>query len=692
MKKFNTLFVLLLIVSMGFAQVTISPKQISSEQINSKRISLLRDTNVGLTTVQDAEKMQFVPNEQPALFSDEFEAVSFVDLPSAVKTVRSLRNNLTVWYAPPTGTLFQGFSRNFYMFNQLRLHTPAFTPVIYTPLANQAGTTFTWTFANDANTPIDSDFVGANGVLSLASGISRAGTTQAFALPKATATVGSTTASYVLGQNVVAGRISRGAYVGRTTTNDGTAFTGRQEFTPLTLANLWFRQPNNANALLDLNGFAFTSTVSNANGPVRAFKQIIPRLVSPLYVESMSILAYSTGTTVPAGGVLRMELFYLNNDGSLGERIGGATTSQFVPTLSATQGVFAFDVRNNPIVIGTEADVAVVISGFNATWNFGIYVGQADPGHSFRLHGDNLVPHTIVYQDTNIPAVEMYIQFNAIFNCLMPVDNSVVVKFPANGGWGITGTDEAEEYTNSYYIHSSFNFADVLNDVGLETPDWVDEVRFNAELFDDQNILMLFFSAEALPAGVFYRSGEVTLSLYGVSMTIPVVQERAWVAVTNITDVPTSATIGVPLPLTGTVNPENATFQNIVWSIANAGTTGAMIIGNDFFAISSGNALITATIEDGVAMGTNYTQGFFIAVSEQETSLTTLETNPLRAWTQNGLLHISGLTFGEMLNIYSVTGTLVYQGLAVGSEIEISLNMRGVYVIHSGGNTIKVVL
>ena len=80
----------------------------------------------------------------------------------------------------------------------------------------------------------------------------------------------------------------------------------------------------------------------------------------------------------------------------------------------------------------------------------------------------------------------------------------------------------------------------------------------------------------------------------------------------------------------------------------------------------------------------------FTVIGYADTGLTTPEINPLRTWTQSGLLHISGLTSGEMLSIYSVTGALIYQGRAVSSEVQIPLNAQGVYIIRSGGNAVKV--
>ena len=66
---------------------------------------------------------------------------------------------------------------------------------------------------------------------------------------------------------------------------------------------------------------------------------------------------------------------------------------------------------------------------------------------------------------------------------------------------------------------------------------------------------------------------------------------------TDITNLLTAATVGVPLTLTGTISPVNATYQNIVWSVSNPGMTGASISGNTFNTTAAGKAIVTATVE-----------------------------------------------------------------------------------------------
>jgi uncharacterized protein YjdB len=93
----------------------------------------------------------------------------------------------------------------------------------------------------------------------------------------------------------------------------------------------------------------------------------------------------------------------------------------------------------------------------------------------------------------------------------------------------------------------------------------------------------------------------------------------SFVAVTGISGVPTSGTVGT-LTLAGTVEPANATNKTIVWSLQSAGTTGASVSGNTLTATAAGTATVRATITNGTAAGTNYTKDFPISISAGSSS------------------------------------------------------------------------
>ncbi|MCL2068032.1 MAG: SUMF1/EgtB/PvdO family nonheme iron enzyme [Treponema sp.] len=92
--------------------------------------------------------------------------------------------------------------------------------------------------------------------------------------------------------------------------------------------------------------------------------------------------------------------------------------------------------------------------------------------------------------------------------------------------------------------------------------------------------------------------------------------DPVFVAVTSITGVPTGGVKEEPLTLTGTVNPGNATNKTIVWSVKTPGTTGADISGNTLTTTNSGTVEVTATITNGIAEGTDFTDDFTITIHD----------------------------------------------------------------------------
>jgi len=99
-----------------------------------------------------------------------------------------------------------------------------------------------------------------------------------------------------------------------------------------------------------------------------------------------------------------------------------------------------------------------------------------------------------------------------------------------------------------------------------------------------------------------------------------------YLPVSDITGVPTTAAVGTPLTLTGTVVPANAMDKVIVWSVKSAGTTGATISGNVLSTTAEGTATVTATIANGTAPGVAYTKDFAIAVKAPVTAIRSAQT------------------------------------------------------------------
>jgi hypothetical protein len=90
-----------------------------------------------------------------------------------------------------------------------------------------------------------------------------------------------------------------------------------------------------------------------------------------------------------------------------------------------------------------------------------------------------------------------------------------------------------------------------------------------------------------------------------------------FVAVTDITpNFPLKAEVGEELFLDGYVNPADASYIDIVWSIKDIGTTRATLKDGVLTTKAKGAVVVTATIKSGRALGTDYTQNFTIEIGD----------------------------------------------------------------------------
>ena len=112
--------------------------------------------------------------------------------------------------------------------------------------------------------------------------------------------------------------------------------------------------------------------------------------------------------------------------------------------------------------------------------------------------------------------------------------------------------------------------------------------------------------------------------------TFEITVTESHIPVTNITGIPTELTLETQIPYTfnPTVIPSSATYQSIVWTVKSQGTTGATINNQTFTATATGTAIITATIANGLAMGTPYTKDFTITVNSNFVPVTNITNVP----------------------------------------------------------------
>lgn len=526
MKKIYGFFILSLACMSVHAQVK-SSRLIDNSLLKSKntRTELLSSKKASRSTVSQAVEVA----------NFDYAVGNFSSIKAAVRARIVAADTISTSYGRPDGAFFEGYTRDYKAYSALYMHSPAITTVDYSPWASDNAAKFSWAY-NGGSFAAITDPMDTDGTLHFSADITPDGYISY--MPKVTATTSYDDASFVIGQGVTKQYLLAGS-VSRSATADGTLFAGVNELSAMTLCNMHENKPKSGNLYGSVSSTAFYSPAySTTAGACKGFMQIIPKLASPFYMESTSMLAYEVGgTAVPAGGVMKIQFYYLNTDGSLGELIGESTTKEFVKTYS-TQGAFIFKFQkeedgfliDSPITLGTKAPIAVLVTGFDATWNFrALFGANKTLGSSYTLHGDNLSASTFGYSNAaTTPSTDLYLQYNGMFNCLALADSEQTIAFPGEGGWGVTGHDDKGAAYNDVALFSSYNLDKDLTDVWVESaPTWVTGLDTTTTYFADYNIVEFYFKAEALPAGVNSRSGEIVVSSYGVSAKIPVTQSAS---------------------------------------------------------------------------------------------------------------------------------------------------------------------
>jgi uncharacterized repeat protein (TIGR02543 family) len=104
------------------------------------------------------------------------------------------------------------------------------------------------------------------------------------------------------------------------------------------------------------------------------------------------------------------------------------------------------------------------------------------------------------------------------------------------------------------------------------------------------------------------------------STNINIVIAEGFIAVTGIAGVPETGTTGQPVSLNGAVvEPANAGYSAIVWTVADAGgtlVTNESISNGTFTPAHGGTLKLTGTIENGLAVGADFVREFTIVIDD----------------------------------------------------------------------------
>jgi endo-1,4-beta-xylanase len=119
---------------------------------------------------------------------------------------------------------------------------------------------------------------------------------------------------------------------------------------------------------------------------------------------------------------------------------------------------------------------------------------------------------------------------------------------------------------------------------------------------------------------------------YTKDFAIAIAPADTFVAVTDISGVPTGATAGAEADLSyAEVAPSNADNKTIAWSVKDPGGTGvttAGIVNGKFTPTAAGTLTLTATIANGKAQGENYAKDFTIVIAPAFVAVTGISNVP----------------------------------------------------------------
>ena len=216
-----------------------------------------------------------------------------------------------------------------------------------------------------------------------------------------------------------------------------------------------------------------------------------------------------------------------------------------------------------------------------------------------------------------------------------------------------------------------------------------------------KNFILKFSDNESLTQAMTGEGATLTASVSSGSWKV--YDGETYTDVTIVAG--SSATVNYYTVKYRVVNGDGAFDSNI------SATCNGSVIATDAVVLSGSTVTITAAGADpdkntytyawsGTATGTDasYTTTVEATVDAICTvtgsSITNAENpqfvNPLKAWTNNGILHVSGLTEGKVWNLYNASGALVKQGVADSDVVTISLELSGMYIIQSEGKTLKL--
>jgi autotransporter-associated beta strand protein len=135
--------------------------------------------------------------------------------------------------------------------------------------------------------------------------------------------------------------------------------------------------------------------------------------------------------------------------------------------------------------------------------------------------------------------------------------------------------------------------------------------------------------------------------------------------------------------------------EPITWSIDNGNLPNGLSLSasGTISGIPTTADTFTFTVKAINATGNDTKQLTITIAPSGTTSVSSVpQANSLKAWIQNGMLRVSGLTVGKLWRVYNISGTPVHQSIATGEEAEVDLDVSGIYFVVQEKNSVKVLV
>ena len=179
----------------------------------------------------------------------------------------------------------------------------------------------------------------------------------------------------------------------------------------------------------------------------------------------------------------------------------------------------------SPIILPQE-DFIVTFTGFEDVPHS--LTALMNPAEGFQGFGYAIVEDesfkTIAYSNSTTPMQSLVVSFSGVLPDMELADPDLIVDFPVEGGYGITGEGTDDEGNPVTYedvdFFSNFDYEDWAI---VDAPEWVNGIEYNNQ-YIEQGYMLWYLQAEALPEETEGRWGKVVFEVYGKQIEVLVKQ------------------------------------------------------------------------------------------------------------------------------------------------------------------------